>query len=82
MWLSFNRDSKPFLQKNKIELWSVEFNNYLKPTEPNIFAVAGGPYCLIFKATLDGTIELITGLQDPDVRFYIYFRSFKSRHEY
>lgn len=45
-------------KKHRRQLWSVEFNNFLKPGESNIFAVVGGPRISIYQTMPNGEIKL------------------------
>lgn len=49
-------------------MWSLEFNNFLRPGEPNIFALAGGRQISVYESTTSKKLQEIMCYEDPDVR--------------
>lgn len=65
-------------EKRKKQLWAVEFNNYVKFGQSNVFAALGGTQFSIYECTQNGSIKLLTCFEDPDVSniikyFWFYF---------
>lgn len=66
---------RTYLQERRKQiLWSIEFNHFLKPNEPNIFAVVGGRQISIYETKSDGTMKHLITYEDPNVRIFIHFR--------
>ena len=56
------------LKKGSPKMWSLEFNNFLRPGEPNIFAMAGGRQISIYESLESKKLKQIMCYEDPDVR--------------
>lgn len=55
-------------EKRAQKLWAIEFNNYLKPDEPKIFATLGGAQFSIYECSpIDDKFKLLMRFVDPDV---------------
>lgn len=63
-------------KERKKEIWAVNFNHFVKPGQPNIFAAVGGPRFWIYEATVHGKINLLMCYEDPDVSFFFKYLSY------
>lgn len=55
-------------------LYSVQFNHYLGPTQPLIFATVGGNRAYAYECSNDGAIRLLHCYADPDVGIHLCIR--------
>lgn len=67
-------------EKRKKQLWAVEFNNYVKFGQSNVFAAFGGTQFSIYECTQNGSIKLLTCFEDPDVSNHFDFISIRFGH--
>ncbi|XP_055312080.1 polycomb protein esc-like [Sitodiplosis mosellana] len=59
-------------KKDTPKMWSVEFNHFLKPGQPNIFALVGGQWFSIYESTANGQIKQLMYYKDPDAKEDFY----------